>query len=110
MRAGGVRPAARHAILDLTRSLSALKDEVSRHARVLMVGAAMASSEKEFSELWDRAADLMADDGATLCTQLIATAKARGKLAASTAAAMTLPRITTLALWPVMFRPTAAAT
>ena len=83
-----VRPAARHAILDLTRSLSVLEDEASRHARVLMVGAAMASSEKEFSELWDRAADLMADDGATLCTQLIATAKARGKLAASTAAAM----------------------
>ena len=83
-----VRPAARHAILDLTRALGALGDETSRHARVLMAGAAMASSEKEFSALWDRAADLMSDDGAVLCTQLIATAKARGKLAASTAAAM----------------------
>ncbi len=83
-----VRPAVRHAILDLTRALGALGDEMSRHARVLMAGAAMASSEKEFSALWDRAADLMSDDGAVLCTQLIATAKARGKLAASTAAAM----------------------
>ena len=83
-----VRPCARHVVLDLDRSFTELEDEASRRTRVLMVGAAIATSEKEFSALWDKAPQIMADDGAQLCAQLMATAKARGKLAASTAAAV----------------------
>ena len=83
-----VRPAVRHVVLDLDRTLGELDSEPARHARVLMVAAAFGSSEKEFSALWDKAGDIMADDGAALCAQLLATAKARGKLAASTAAAV----------------------
>lgn len=80
-----VRASIRHALVDLGLMLRDSHDESSRYARALMVGAAMASSEKEFSELWDRAPEIMQDDEDVRGTQLVATAKARGKLAASTA-------------------------
>ena len=83
-----VRPCVKHVVIDYGRVLGGLDDESSRRARVLMAGTSLASSEKEFSTLWDRAEQIMADDGATLCAQLMDTAKARGKLAASSAAAV----------------------
>lgn len=83
-----VRSCARHALLDFDVVLRPLDDESSRCARVLMASAAMASSERDFSELWDRAGDVMAGSEDARRSQLLDTAKARGKLSASTAAAV----------------------
>lgn len=86
------RPCARHVIVDYDLAVSELASEASRYARVLMVGAAMAGSEREFSALWDRAGDLVASDAEgwpnEWVTQLLATAKQRGQITASSAAAV----------------------
>ena len=83
-----VRPCARHALLDLNTVLRPQEEESACYARVLMVATAMASSEREFSELWDRAEAIMSGDEDVRRTQLLDTAKARGKLSASTAVAI----------------------
>ena len=83
-----VRPAAQHVLLDFDLVFSHESTETSRYLRSLMVATAMAGSEREFSELWDRAAELAAGDEEALRTQLIAVARARGQLKSSTAAAV----------------------
>lgn len=82
-----VRACVRHVLVDYGVMLSEPSSEVAQHLRALMVSAAMAASEREFSALWDRAELIMADDIEALTTQLMATAKARGQIASSTAAA-----------------------
>lgn len=83
-----VRATARHAILDFGRIASDVDSEEARYIRSLMVATAMASSEREFSELWDRAESIMAGDYGETKTQLIATARSRGQLLSSTAVAV----------------------
>ncbi len=83
-----VRPAARHALLDLSYVMGSSESEESRHARVLMVGAALSSSEIEFSHLWDNAHLLVNGDAETRRAQIIETAKQRGKLDCSSAMAV----------------------
>lgn len=82
------RPYARHVLLDYDLAVSALDSEASRYARALAVSAAMCGSERVFSELWDRAELIMAEDEDALTKQLLATAKARGQAMSSTAAAI----------------------
>lgn len=83
-----VRPCARHVLLDLDLVLSPSEHEPARLARVLMASAAMASSERDFSALWDAADKVMEEDGDALASQLMAAAKLRGRIASSTAAAV----------------------
>ncbi len=78
--------AARHVLIDYDLMLSDVASESSHYARVLMAGAATASSERDFSDLWDRADALAAGDEETYLTQLLAAAKTRGQALASTAA------------------------
>lgn len=81
-----VRPCARHVLMDWSRALTHMDSEDALHVRALMVSAAMASSEKAVSELWDQADAIMAGDEEAFTKQLMATAKARGQAAGSTAA------------------------
>lgn len=83
-----VRPQARRVIFDDDLALSPVDSEEGRHLRALMVAAAMAASERDFSALWDRAEALMADEVDALTTQVLATAKTRGQMSASTAVAV----------------------
>lgn len=82
-----VKAHARHALLDYDLMLSPLASEESSYARVIMVAAAMAGSERTFSELWDRADAIMSEDETQFAKQLMATAKGRGQAMASTAVA-----------------------
>lgn len=90
MRRGvvAVRPFAQHVLLDFDLVLSNESTETSRYLRSLMVATAMAGSEREFSELWDRADKIAQGDEEALQTQLLAVARARGQLKSSTAAAV----------------------
>ena len=94
LEAGGVagalevKPCARRVLVDWDVLLSPLDSEANRHGRVLMVSAAMACHEREFSALWDNATHLMAGDVSVLTSQLVATAKARGKVASSASVAV----------------------
>ncbi len=83
-----VRPAVQHVLLDFDLVLSEASSEASRYLRSLMVATAMAGSEREFSELWDRADKLARGDEEALRTQLLAVARARGQLKSSTAVAV----------------------
>ena len=83
-----VRPAAQHVLLDFDFVISSASTELSHYLRSLMVATAMAGSEREFSELWDRADMLARGEEEALQTQLIAVARARGQLKSSTAAAV----------------------
>ena len=83
-----VRACAKHALLDLDVVFGPPSEEPARYARVLMAQAALASSERDFSTLWDRCDDIMSDDREVRRAQLIDTAKARGKLAVSSAVAV----------------------
>lgn len=81
------RPYARHVLLDYDLALSPLASEESRYARTVMAATAMLSSERAFSELWDRCDELMGGDEVLYAKQLMTTAKARGQAMASTAIA-----------------------
>lgn len=83
-----VRTTARHVILDHELVCADADDEHMRLARVLMVGAAMIGSERDFQTLWDAAGQVTSDDERAFVQQLMATAKVRGKVMASTAAAV----------------------
>lgn len=83
-----VRPAAQHVLLDFDFVFSQESGETLRYVRSLMVATAMAGSEREFSELWDRADLLVSGDEETMKAQLLAVARARGQLKSSTAAAV----------------------
>ncbi|MDO4538418.1 MAG: 3-dehydroquinate synthase, partial [Coriobacteriales bacterium] len=83
-----VRPNVHHALLDLSLAVSPVDSEAARYARVLMVGAAVIGSEREFSDLWDSADALMADDPEVLSERLFSAAKIRGQTIASTALAV----------------------
>lgn len=82
-----VRAHARHVLLDYDLAITPHQGEESVYARVLMVATAMASSERAFSELWDRADAMMAGDEGLFTKQLLATAKARGQAISSSAVA-----------------------
>ncbi len=83
-----VRPCAKRVICDLDVIQTDLEAESSRLARAIMVSAAVAESEKAFSNLWDRADDLMSGDAAALGTVLGDALKSRGHLVTSTALAL----------------------
>ncbi len=83
-----VRACARHVLLDCDIVLDDYSSESSRHARALMVSAAMGGSERIFSELWDRAPAIAEGDEGATQTQLLATAKSRGQALSSTAVAV----------------------
>lgn len=57
-------------------------------ARALMVGAAMADSDKVFGRLWDRSEDLAVGDVTTLATQMGDSLRSRGRLVSSTSVAV----------------------
>ncbi len=82
------RPSVQHVLLDYDLVCGQVHDEAVTYARVLMVGAAMCASERDFSALWDSAAELMSGDESSFVDHLIAAAKARGKTLSSTAAAI----------------------
>ena len=83
-----VRPSVRHVLLDLDLALSEPGSETSLYARALMVAAAMAGSERVFSELWDRADAIASGDEGVTVDQLLATAKSRGQTVSSNAVAV----------------------
>ena len=83
-----VRPAAQHVLLDFDSVFSPVSGETSHYLRSLMVATTMAGSEREFSELWDRADKLARGEEEAMQTQLLAVARARGQLKSSTAAAV----------------------
>ena len=83
-----VRPAAQHVLLDFDFVFSSVSSETSYYVRSLTVAAAMAGSEREFSELWDRADKLARGEEEAMQTQLLAVARARGQLKSSTSAAV----------------------
>ena len=83
-----VRPCARRVLMDWDLMLSPLDSEDGRKTRALMVSSAMATNEREFSALWDRADEIMAGDVVAYTDQLVATAKSRGKTVSSTAIAV----------------------
>lgn len=82
------RPSARRMYCDLDVVSRDPGAEATRFARALMVSTAMASSEKEFSRLWDNAEDLMVGDETTLVLELGYCAKGRGRLMSSTSIAL----------------------
>lgn len=82
------RNGARRVLLDYDLVCADRDDEAMCHARVLMVGAAMCSSERAFSELWDNVDTLMNGDDEAFVDELITAAKSRGKVLSSTAAAI----------------------
>lgn len=79
---------ARHVLLDYDLALTDERSDTATYARALMVAAAMCGSERVFSELWDRADSIASGDEEALITQLMATAKSRGQLLASSAVAV----------------------
>lgn len=83
-----VRPAAQHVLLDFDFVFSDRSSETAHYLRSMMVATAMAGSEREFSELWDRADLLARGEEEAMQTQLLAVARARGQLKSSTAAAV----------------------
>ena len=83
-----VRPAAQHVLLDFDFVLSDSNSETSHYLRSMMVATAMAGSEREFSELWDRADKLVRGEEEAMQVQLLAVARARGQLKSSTSAAV----------------------
>ncbi|MDO4797125.1 MAG: 3-dehydroquinate synthase [Coriobacteriales bacterium] len=84
----GVRPAASHVLLDYDLVCGDQKTEDATYARILMVAAAMCSSERGFSALWDSVDELMGPDDDPFVQHLLAAAKSRGKILSSTAAAI----------------------
>ena len=83
-----VKTSAQHALLDYDLCLSEHGSEASLYSRALMVGTAMASSERAFSELWDNAEAVARGDDAATLDQLLATARLRGQATSSSAAAI----------------------
>lgn len=79
---------ARRVIFDTSYAASPLESESAAYTRALMVAAAMSASERDFQTLWDRAPEIMAGDEDAASAQLLATAKSRGQVVASTAAAI----------------------
>ncbi len=83
-----VRPAVSHVLLDYDLVCTGRQAEASTYARTLMVAAAMCSSERDFSTLWDGVDELMGDDDEEFVRRLLDAAKSRGRIASSTAAAI----------------------
>lgn len=83
-----VSSCARRILLDYGLFLTEYESEDNAYARCLMVGSAMAGSERDFSELWDHAGAIASGDEEVTINQLIATGKARGQAISSTAAAV----------------------
>lgn len=83
-----VRPTARHVLLDYDLVCRPLDDEANRLTRVLMVAAAMCGSERDFSTLWDGMDELMTGDDEQFVSHVLESAKTRGRILSSTAAAI----------------------
>ncbi|MDD5800355.1 MAG: 3-dehydroquinate synthase [Coriobacteriales bacterium] len=83
-----VKPCAKRAVCDLDVMDMDPDSDANRLVRVLMVATAMSESERSFSQLWDRADQIMAGDTDTWVTQLHETAKGRGHLISSSSLAM----------------------
>ena len=83
-----VSSCARRVILDYDLFLTSYEREDNVYARALMVACAMAGSERDFSTLWDRAEAIARGDEGPMIDQLLETAKGRGQIVSSTAAAV----------------------
>lgn len=83
-----VSACARRVLLDYDWGLSELGSEEATYARCLMVSAAMCSSERAFSALWDKAEQIMGGNQRSYVDQLMEAAKLRGQTVSSTAVAV----------------------
>ena len=83
-----VNSCARRVILDYNIFLSDYESEDNAYARSLMIACAMAGSERDFSTLWDRAEAIARGSEGPMIDQILETAKGRGQIISSTAAAV----------------------
>lgn len=79
---------ARFCAIDTEVSCRPVGTEEMAHAFAIMVQTAMCDSDRAFGRLWDAADELAAGDVAALATQMQDSVKTRGKVVASTSAAV----------------------